>query len=94
MPNEWNGNRKRSVSLLYKTGKKMISKSSQVAYLTKCLEKNIIPKSFKIRGEFPGNKQFIKIITDHLSKELIVEESSKGGCNINVSSQLRAFKKV
>ena len=30
----------------------------------------------KIRENFPGNKQFIKIKTDHLSKELIIEELS------------------
>ena len=74
MPNEWNGDRKRSVSSLYKTGKKFISKSCQVAYLTKCLENRIIPKSFKIRQGLPGNEEFVKIKTDYLSNQLISEE--------------------
>ena len=77
MPNEWNGDRKRSVSLLYKTGKKLISKNIQVAYLTKCLENGIIPKSFKISQGLPGNKEFVKVKTDYLSNELISEELRK-----------------
>ena len=74
MPNEWNGDRKRSVSLLYKIGKRMISTNSQVAYLTKCLENKVIPKAFKIKQRLPGNIEFVKVKTDNLSNELVKEE--------------------
>ena len=82
MPQDWSIDKKRSVSLLYKIGKQMISNNSKVDYLTKCLKNRIIPKTFQITQGLPGNSKFIKERTEHLSFELIQEELRKAKCEL------------
>ena len=51
---------KQVIKNLYKYGRKIVHSESHIKILSKSLEQNLIPKSFKISKEIPGNKVLIK----------------------------------
>jgi hypothetical protein len=57
---------------LYKVGRKSIKLKSHVNYLSRCLETKIVPKSFKIRKEIPGNQLKNQQRLDKISLEAVL----------------------
>ena len=51
--------------------------NSHVNYLTKCLETNLIPKSFKICKEIPGNQKENQKKLDKISLEAVYDDGRK-----------------
>ena len=77
MPEGWSNIKKTATNLIYKSGKKIVTKNSQVLYLSNCLESKIIPKCFKITQGLPGNQVFFKEKLRTLSFDLVKEELKK-----------------
>ena len=76
---------------LYKLGRKLIKLKSHVYYLTKCLETGLIPKSFKISKEIPGNLKLNQQKLDKVSLEAVGDEKER---QLNIRNSIgREFEK-
>jgi hypothetical protein len=62
---------------LYKIGRKSIKLKSHVKYLSRCLETKIIPKSFKIKKDIPGNQLKNQQKLDQISLEAVYDEKER-----------------
>ena len=65
---------KQNIRFLYKTGRKIAHSEAHIEFLTKCLECDFIPKSFRLKNSIPGNKQVNQVRLDQLSKAAISDE--------------------
>ena len=75
-----NDEQKRHLKKLYKLGRKVVHTNSHIDYLEKCLEQNIIPKSFKFSSQkfkVPGNPKVIQKHLDNVSFEAIRVEKER-----------------
>jgi hypothetical protein len=68
---------KEVVKNLYKIGRKSIKLNSHVNYLSKSIETQVIPKSFKIKKEIPGNKTKNQQRLDKISLEAVFDEKER-----------------
>ena len=77
MPSVWSNEQKRSISSLYKIGRKIVNSKSHVDFLSECLERNIIPKAFHIKCNIPGNKvENVRMFRDVSQKAMVHEKES------------------
>ena len=65
------------VKNIYKFGRKSKKLHSHINYLKKCLENRVIPKSFKITKEIPGNQKVNQLKLDKISLEAVNDEKER-----------------
>ena len=65
---------KQNIRFLYKTGRKIAHSEAHIEFLTKCLDCDFIPKSFRIKNTIPGNKQINQARIDQISLDAIDDE--------------------
>ena len=68
---------KQIISNLYKCGRKKIKTESHVQFLSKCLEKRIIPECFTIKNSLPGNKVSNQKKLDDISYGSMADEKNR-----------------
>jgi hypothetical protein len=68
---------KQTIKSLYKFARKTIHLETNLEFLTKCIETNFIPKSFRLKNSLPGNIQANQVRIDNICKEAIIEEKHK-----------------
>ena len=77
---------------LYKFGRKIVKGKSHIRYLSKSIETEVIPKSFKINTEIPGNKHVNQKRLNKVSLASVYDEKER---QYNVLSSATAeFEKL
>ena len=74
------GEQKKVLKNLYKLGRRIVHTGSHIEYLSKCLEKCVIPKSFKIQKtkcKIPGNENVLQKKLDRISFDSIHDEKER-----------------
>ena len=77
MPQGLNEEQKGGLRLLFKIGHKILKRESQIRFLNKCLENEVIVKCFKITHQFPGPKSLVEKRKKEFSFGLMKDELHK-----------------
>ena len=81
MPPIWSSDQRKTISCLYKIGRKFVSAKSHVDYLCECLSKDVIPKCFLLKNNIPGNKVENERRIREISQNAMIYELEKHQTN-------------
>ena len=76
---------KKTISLLYKFGRKTVQFESHINFLSKSLEIGFIPKSFRLKNNLPGNSTVNGERIKNVSRDAIKDEKHKHFNNLEWS---------